>query len=74
MATSKNHKSECAPFICCGAVGVSFDHEPGEPTSIDKFFDAVKHLFSGEHRPAKTAAPQGKVADRRTAAAHGYGA
>ncbi len=44
MASSHNNKSECGAFIACGAACVSFDHEPGEPTSIDKLFAALKRF------------------------------
>ncbi|ACV23422.1 hypothetical protein [Slackia heliotrinireducens] len=46
MATSYKRKSECGPYICCGAAAVSLSHEPGEPTGIDNMVSAVKRLFS----------------------------
>lgn len=51
MKNSQN-KVQCGPFIACGAAAVSLDHEPGEPTSIDRFVAAIKN-FGKSERPAR---------------------
>ena len=43
------------PVLVCGAASVSFSHENGAPTSYDRFFAAVKNLFSGERRRTEAA-------------------
>ena len=47
MVESKKHKEECGPFIACGAACISFDHEPGQPTSYDRVADTIKRFFNG---------------------------
>ena len=70
MANSTNSKSECGPFICCGAAGASFSHQAGEPTCIDNFFTAVKRISSRTGRTRKIS--EGTVIKQHTAVAHSY--
>lgn len=74
MATSKVHKSECGPVICCGAAAVTLDHKAGEPTSIDNFFAAIKGFLKGERPSAVEVAPKPVTVVRSEAVANGYSA
>ena len=60
MANNIKGSNNYGPVLVCGAASVSFSHEKGMPTSYDRFFAAVRNLFSGERR-TKTA--NGAVAD-----------
>ena len=68
MSNSSKTGNACGPVIACGAACVSFDHEPGEPTSIDLFADAVKRFFKGERRASRTATRNDGVGKPRKAA------
>lgn len=68
MANSIKTRENCGPVIACGAASVSFDHKPGEPTSIDNFAAAVKRLFKGERRVASTSSRKDGVGTPHKAA------
>lgn len=39
--------------IACGAAVAYVDHQPGEATSYDKDFQAIKKLFAGKNKESK---------------------
>ena len=67
MTNSQKHSNECGPFIACGAASVSFDHQPGEPTSVENFVAAIKRLFSGKQAKSRS---QAAPVEQRPATAH----
>ena len=61
MANNIKGSNNYGPVLVCGAASVSFSHEKGMPTSYDRFFAAVRNLFSGERHRTETA--NGAAAD-----------
>jgi len=72
MTSTNNRNNGCGPFITCGAAAVSFDHKPGEPTSIDKALAAIKRFMKHETRNASVQSSSEPLKERAHATARGF--
>lgn len=72
MTTSRNHTNECGAFIACGAAGITINHDPDEPTSIDRIVAAIKSLARRDARDASSGRVKGERPTRRPAAAQAH--
>lgn len=67
MKEIKKNVNECGPFIACGAAAVNLNHQPGEPTNIDRLVAAIKGFSLPRITMRKS---QGAVSDRGCTMAH----
>ena len=72
MTHKSNRTTECGPFIACGAAAVSFDHKPGDPTSVDRAFSAIKHFLKHESSAPAEHTSTEVLADNKAATAHSF--